>query len=250
MTVKTSVKMVERTMDLFEAFSAAKKPMSLTNIAKAMGVPVSSCHGLVHTLRQRGYLYSVSFRQGTYPTRRLLDIAESIVKFDPLLERLQPVLDGLNDNCGETVILGKRQKEGVVYLEVVEGIHTVRYVAQAGDQKPFHSSAIGKAALSRMNANEFRHFIESDTLARITPNTISEPACLAEEIDLGRKQGFFVTRGENVVDVMAISVPFVCNNEVYAIAIAGPINRMESQLPFLIELLRDVHDVLDERPVS
>jgi IclR family acetate operon transcriptional repressor len=242
--------MVERTMDLFEAFNAAKKPMSLTTLAKAIGLPVSSCHGLVHTLRQRGYLYSVSFRQGSYPTRRLLDIAQSIVKHDPLLDRLQPLLDGLNDNCGETVILGKRQKDGVVYLEVVEGIHTVRYVAQAGDQKPFHSSAIGKAALSRMKDDEFRHFIESDPLARITPNTISNPQGLAEEIELGRKQGFFVTRGENVVDVMAIAVPFTCNGEVYGIAIAGPINRMEPQLPLLIELLHDVHDALDERLVS
>jgi len=250
MTVKSSVKMVGRTLDLFEAFNAAKKPLSLTALAKAMGAPVSSCHGLVHTLRQRGYLYSVSFRQGSYPTRRLLDLAQSIVKHDPLLERLQPLLDGLNDSSGETVILGKRQKECVVYLEVVEGIHTVRYVAQAGDQKPFHSSAIGKATLSRLNADEFRQFLKSDPLQSITSNTISDPTLLAEEIELGQKQGFFVTRGENVIDVLAVSVPFAFNDEVYAIAIAGPMNRMKPQLPALIELLRDAQDALDENSVS
>lgn len=248
MTVKTSVKMAGRTMDLFEAFGAAKKPLSLTALAEAMDAPVSSCHGLVRTLRQRGYLYSVSFRQGTYPTRRLLDIAQSIVEHDPLLDRVRPLLDGLRDACGETVILGKRQKEGVVYLEVVEGLHTVRYVARAGDRKPFHSSAIGKATLGRLNASEFRLFIESDPLPKITPNTISDPAGLTEEIEFGREQGFFVTRGENVVDVLAVSVPFAFNDEVYAIAIAGPMNRMEAQLPVMVEQLRHLQKTLDENP--
>ena len=104
----------ERTLALFEAFEASGKPLVLSELAQRMNVPVSSCHGLVRTLVGRGYLYAVSRRKDFYPTRRLLDLAQSVVRNDPFLERIEPQLQGLRDETRETVILGKRQGEAVL----------------------------------------------------------------------------------------------------------------------------------------
>jgi len=70
-----------------------------------------------------------------YPTRRLLQIAEVISANDPVLRCLAPLLADLRDASGETAILGKRQENIVVYLDVAESRQMIRYGAQPGDSK-------------------------------------------------------------------------------------------------------------------
>lgn len=87
------------------------------------------------------------------------------------------------------MIFGKRVKDRAVYLNVLEGPHTVRYAARIGDFKPLHSRAVA-----------------------------------------GRARGWYVTRGENVADVMAVAPPVAINDEMFAIAVAGPPQHMTRHL--------------------
>jgi len=222
-----AVKSAARALDVFEAFAEARRPLTLKELAAAIGAPTSSCHGLVRTLQTRGYLYEAG-RRGLYPTKRLLDVARAVVAHDPLLERLAPLLEALRDATGETVILGQRQGGRVVYLEVVEGPRTVRYTAAPGEHKPLHSSAIGKALLGTLPAAERAALIAAEGLPRITPDTITDAAALEADLAEGRARGVFVTRGENVADVMAVAVPVTVNGEALGIAIAGPLARMQA----------------------
>lgn len=224
------VKTVARTLDVFEAFVAARRPLSLSQLARAIRVPVASCFGIARTLERRGYLYTVRARRGFYPTKRLLENARLIVAHDPLADRLAPVLAGLRDGTGETVIFGKRVEDRVVYLDVLEGVHTVRYTARVGDLKLLHSSAIGKALLGALGDAERRSLLAGLELVRVTPATLTSRRALAADLAAGRARGWYVTRGENVADVMAVATPVVMNEEVFAVAVAGPIQRMTPRL--------------------
>jgi IclR family transcriptional regulator, acetate operon repressor len=227
-----------RTLDIFEIFGAAQQPLSLSEIARTIKVPVSSCHLLLRTLLDCGYLYSLGRRKLYYPTRRLYDVARSIAAHDALIEGLRPALTNLRDRSGETVILGKRQGDAVLYLEVLESAKTVRYTARAGEYKPLHSSAIGKALLAALAPEELDDWLDSHALERVTPNTLATPAQLKANLQQGRKRGYYVTRGENVIDVMAVAAGLALDNEALGIAIAGPLHRMESALARHAELLR------------
>jgi DNA-binding IclR family transcriptional regulator len=145
--VMDSVKTADRTLDLLEAFARIKEPLSLSELARQLDCPVSSCHGLVRTMKGRGYLYLLQHRRRYYPTRRLLEIGAAIAAHDPLVERLIPTLEALRAHTAETVILGHRQDDEIVYLHVLEGPQTIRYAASPGERKPLHSSALGKAFL-------------------------------------------------------------------------------------------------------
>ena len=226
----TAVSAAGRTLDIFELFGLAREPLSLTELAKRISVPTSSCHAIVRTLQQRGYLYSVSRRKEIYPTKRLLDLAQAIVAHDPFLERIAPLLLRLRDETGETVIFGKRQRDAVLYLEVIEGAHTVRYTARPGEYKPLHSSAIGKAVLAQLDAAALQTWLAAQRLPAVTPNTITKPQRLRADLQAGRKRGYFVTRGENVADVMAVAAGISINGDAFGIAVAGPLQRMSAEL--------------------
>jgi len=232
-----NVTAVERAIDIFEAFQAHQKPLSLTDLAEAVDIPKSTCHAIVATLTARGYLYSLTRPRALYPTKRMYDVARDILEKDPFIERTTPVLERLRDASRETVILGKRQGDSVVYLQVVESTHSIRYSAKPGDIKPLHSSSIGKALLGCLKEAELREWVAGHKLAPVTATTITDPEALVADILQSRRTGYFQTRGENVSDVWAVAAFLSVNKETFAVAVAGPRHRMESSLAECAQLL-------------
>jgi IclR family acetate operon transcriptional repressor len=234
---KPNVTGIERILDIFEAFQAAQRPLSLTDLAEAARIPKSTCHAIVATLTSRGYLYSLTRPRSLYPTKRMYEVTRDILKNDPFVERATPLLERLRDITRETVILGKRQGDGVVYLHVIEGLHAIRYSAKTGDIKPLHSSSIGKALLGSLKEAELRQWFVDRPLPAITTTTITDPKALLEDVRKGRRQGYFQTHGENVSDVWAVATLLDVNKETFAIAVAGPRHRMEGSVQDVAHLV-------------
>jgi DNA-binding IclR family transcriptional regulator len=232
-----AVTAVERVLDIFEAFDRAQKPLSLTDLAEMTDIPKSSCHAIVGTLTARGYLYSLTRPRALYPTRRFFDLARAIHDKDPFVERVMPLLERLRDASRETVILGKRQGDAVIYLQVMESPHPIRYSAKPGEFKPLHSSATGKALMGSLKEPELRALIAGRALLAITGSTLTEADALVADILESRRRGYFLTRGENVPDVWAVSAFLSVNSETLAVAIAGPRHRMEHNVAECAQLL-------------
>lgn len=236
-----------RTLDLLEAFRSARKPLSLSALARIAGIPVSSCHGLIRTLERRGFLYYPSQHEA-YPTRRLYELAREIDAHDPIAQRLAPALATLRDDTGETVILGLRDGDAVLYLLVLEGPQVIRYTARAGERKPLHSSSIGKALLGSLSSDALDDWLAGRTLPRITDRTITSATKLKRDLAAARARGYYVTSGENVADVMAIAAPLSIGSAALGIAVAGPLQRMEPRLRKHAErLLATVRGATDGR---
>lgn len=216
-----------RTLDVFEAYRRARRPLSLSELARLADIPTSTCHGVMRTLEQQGFLYFVSGRDA-YPTRRLWELAETLRENDPLAQRLEPALAQLRDEVDETVILGTRQADSVLYLLVLESRQSIRYSSRAGERKPLHSSSIGKVMLASLAPAALDAWLGRRRLARVTANTLTRAAALRADLDAGRKRGWHTTHGENVADVTAIAAPLTIGNTVLAVAIAGPTHRMQS----------------------
>lgn len=225
-SVPTLTPAAVRLLNIFETFSILKRPLSLSELAHRAEIPVSSCHTLMRTLERCGFLYFLSPREA-YPTRKMLDIAITIDAHDPIAARLAHSLARLRDECGETVILGSYQNNAVLYLLVLESEQTIRYSARAGEHKPLHSSSIGKAFLGEKGDEELEEWLAGNPLKKATTQTIVSARQLKRDLTESRARGYFVTRGENVVDVMAVAAPLRIGTMTLGVAIAGPLHRMQ-----------------------
>jgi len=127
----------------------------------------------------------------------------------------------------ETVILGRRQGNRVIYLAVIEGPQTIRYSARAGDLKPLHSSSIGKALLSALGPVDRKKTVAKLRLEKITDRTLTDQFTLLEDLKRAAARGYSETRGEHVADVMAIAKSIWLGENQFAVAVAGPLYRME-----------------------
>ena len=124
--------------------------MTLSELASRIGAPVSELPlALVRTLRNRGYLYTVSGRSLLYPTKKLLEGRDrDRHQRSRSLPSWARSLADLRERTAETASSSASGLDTrVVYLEVLEGPQTIRYAAQPGRIIPLHSSAIGKAML-------------------------------------------------------------------------------------------------------
>ncbi len=234
------VKTAGRTVEVFEAFAQARLPLTLSELARALNAPQSSIFNLLRALESRGYLYSVGGNKRVYPTRKLFDLADAIAGYEPVVPRVEVHLTALRDRTNETVIFGARQGERVIYLAVIEGRQTIRYIAQAGSLKPMHASAAGKALLMAMALPERTKLARRLALPATTARTITGADALLADIAAAELRGYAQTEGENVADVMAIACPVRIEGVTYAVALAGPIGRVAACAAEYAAAIRDV----------
>lgn len=232
-----TVPAASRVLDVIEAFSRVRRPMTVTALAKVLELPASSCHGLVKTLEERGYLIRLADQGGYYFSTRLEQHAARIAGFDPLPPWVLPALEATRDAADETTLLAKLSGTNAVYVEVLESTQSIRYIAQVGDLRPLYASAAGKALLGSLDAQTQAEIIEEIDLLKRNPRTIVDRQALLEDLTTSAARGWYMTRGEFLPEVTAVAVPILLSGEHYAAVVAGPSARMEAKLHAHVELV-------------
>ncbi len=224
------VKTAGRTVELFEAFAKLRRPASLSELAAAIGMPLSSCSNLVRTVQARGYLYLLRDRGPLYPTARLLELARVIAANDPISLRVAGHLVALSETCGETVVIGTIRGNEVIYIDVVESKQAIRYSIRPGSMRPVHANSIGKAVLSRMDATTRSALLKKLQYKKFTAKTILSAEGLETDIRSSMRRGWFGNSKESVEDLAAVAMPVTINAGTFGISIAGPAGRMQGAI--------------------
>jgi len=224
------VKLVARTLDLFELFAAERRPLSLTEMARGLDVAASSCLALARTLVSRGYLYEVRKRGGYYPTRRLQLLANEIDAVDPVVEMLHPWLVKLRDATGETIVLGKIHGVMVLYLDVVESAKDVRYSCAPGSQRPLHANSIGKAIFGELSPQMQQTLGAKLVFERYTDATVPDLATLISQAGAAHARGWYVNIGESLPELSAVATALNFAGDLYGLSVVGPTERIRQHL--------------------
>jgi DNA-binding IclR family transcriptional regulator len=241
-------KIVERTLDLLELFAEEKRPLSLSDIARLLKIPVSSCHDVLQAMQARGYLYELAPRAGYYPTLRLQKLGKEIGDHDPVVQRADLVLRSVRDTLDESVLLAKVSGMHATYLLVFEPTHPLRFLMKVGDQvRSLYATSGGKALLGSLDDRDLTTFLRNATLTPMTERTITAKADLRADIELSRQRGWYVNDGESQDGVTTISAPFRWNNAVYRVTVAGPSARLAPRLHQASGLITNVCRMLEMR---
>jgi DNA-binding IclR family transcriptional regulator len=241
-------KIVERTLDLLELFAQEKRPLSLSDIARLLKIPVSSCHDVLQAMQSRGYLYELAPRAGYYPTLRLQRLGQEISENDPVVLRAELLLRSLRDTVDETVLLAKVTGLGASYLLAFESAHPLRFMVKLGENvRSLHATSAGKALLGSLDDRALDAFLKTAALKPLTRATITSRTLLRKDIELGRTRGWYLNSSESIEDVTTVSAPFRWNGAVYIVTVAAPSSRLDKRLDQVVELLTNVTLMLEMR---
>jgi DNA-binding IclR family transcriptional regulator len=243
------VKLVERTFQCFELFASEQRPLSLTEISRALGIPTSSCYDILQTLERLGYVYELEPRGGYYPTLRLLDIANSIASADPILLRADILLRSMRDTLDESVFLSKVNGLQATYLLGLQSSSLLRTVISPGEKlRSLHATSAGKALLASVEKETLDAYFATADLKPLTPHSLTSKKALRQQLAEGRAGGVFTNRNESVEGVLSISATFHWNRATYIVSIIGPEVRLDGKLGWARPLLLDICRRLELRP--
>lgn len=223
----SSVKSALRTLQILEIFSDAKQPLVLSELARRMDAPKSSCLALLETLTERGYLY----RSGSgsyYPTGRWLGHARRIAEHDPVAAQVHASLERLRDRIGETAIDAVLAGDQSIYLDVVESTELIRFSARIGDVKPLHISASGRALLGTLDEAACLEVVGRLSFGTTPARTGARGKAqkLARTVAEEKQRGWSANIGEHRPDVISVAAGLDINGTAHALVIAGPFNRV------------------------
>ena len=190
---------------LLRLIVADKGETALPEIAEQAGVPTSTAHRLVATLVDEGML--VRSARGRYmvgPVVRALTDAQSLHSLLRLMG--QPIVDKLARETGHTAHLGVFEADMVTYL-LKSGEHCGDLFTREGMALEAYCSGIGKILLAHLSDEDRERYLSGGPFVPLTPNTITDPELLREELDLARRRGYAIDNCEIGVDLRCIATP-------------------------------------------
>ena len=236
------VKQIANLFELMKFFVRAKKPLSAQEIVEEFAWPRSSVFNTISTLVDLGYLYQPTARGGYYPTGKWMDLARELSEAQPLPESLHKLLVKLAKETGETLYLATAEGTCIVFLDVVESSADLRFIANVGQRIPIHIAAAGRAILSQYSDTERAATLKRIKYQRHENDAFMTPESVEKDIEQSRQQELYINMGIYAPGVSGIAVPLTFQNRHCALALGGPISRIEKKIDTLGKLLHDSVD--------
>ncbi|MCA9860333.1 MAG: IclR family transcriptional regulator, partial [Thermomicrobiales bacterium] len=130
----------------------------------------------------------------------------------------------LTEACGHASYIGVPAGRHYVFLIAVESTRSVRVTIDVGENRAYHSGAIGKVLLADLDDDEVIELTGTAPFPQLTPKTIVSPNDLLKEIAEIRQTGVAFNREESILGASSIAVAIRDSNEraVAGLAIVFP----------------------------
>ena len=194
---------LDRALSLLEALVNLAEPASLAEVAAAARMPKPTAHRILATFVTRGYVRRRE--DGRYePGTRILRLAGRVHESLDLATFARPAMLVLQTLLPETVHFAVLEHGDIVYIEKLEGRRAFRMASRVGMSVPLHCTAIGKAALAYLSADECLARLGPEPYERRSPRTITRWADLQRDLSKVVERGFAIDNGENEEDIRCV----------------------------------------------
>jgi DNA-binding IclR family transcriptional regulator len=201
-----SVQSLERAFAVLR--QVAREPSGISEVARAVDLPVSTVARLLGTLESLGAVARIG-ESTTYGIGDgVRELADSSGVTAVLTTRARPVLSELVARTGETSGLSVIEDHEVVYLDHVENSHEVTLRDWTGTRLPLHVVSSGLVLLAAEPPRSVDAYL-AGPIARLTPATVTQPARIRRRLASIRRQGFVWTVGEFDTGITSVAAPVV-----------------------------------------
>jgi DNA-binding IclR family transcriptional regulator len=221
------IKSVVKVLDILEYLASARRPVGVSEVARAVNFHVSTAHRLLRTLASRGYVEQEAALRQYVLGPRLLALSGAYRGGEMLVQVARPELERLRDSIGETIHLGVYRHGQVIEVASASSRQPVSVTLGAGFQDPAHCSALGKVLLAHLPSDSLAALLAAGPLERRTPRSITRKPELARALDAVRRRGFAIDEEELASDLCCIAVPVTDSSGqvVAALSVAMPKSR-------------------------
>jgi DNA-binding IclR family transcriptional regulator len=244
------VKSAGRVLEIFEFFAHRHGPATVSEVAAALGYPLSSTSVLLKSLLTLGYVEYNARSREYHPTIRFAVLGTWI--FERLFaeeEEIPRLMDALQAETGETIVLAMQHDAHVDYIRILQSTLPVRFYIKPGSRRPIWRPAAGKVLLAQQEDRGVAALVRRIN-ARQPADARVDPRALLEELARIREAGHARSEASMVPDtaMLAMVLPVPAGHRPLALGVSGPLARMRRNSRRILALMRRKIETLSARP--
>lgn len=234
---------------VLDSFTRKKPSLTVGEISEATGLPKTTVHRIVASLRDVGLLDQDGRRQGYRLGMKMFHYGSSVLESLDTPTRAHPHIAKLQQLTGEIIHFHMFDGHQMVCVEREEMVASSLTTLQAA---PTYCTSVGKAFLAFQD-DELVRKIAAEGLHAYTENTITTLDGLLLEMEQIRQRGYSIDNEEIETGLRCIGAPVRDSTKrvFAAISVSGPAERMpDARLlglsSVVIQIANDISEALAE----
>lgn len=201
---------VGRALTVLETLVESPDGMTLTALAKATGIPLATCAGVVYTLEQRGYAARKVVGRSHFwrPTMSLYGLAVRLVRKGDLTTVAQQEMQELAREMEMPVHIGVLTGSTIVYVAKATHPGFIQFNTSVGKIAPFNLTALGRAIAASLPDEELAPLLThlaDGAGPKGAPATVAAFLALLDQV---RQRGYAWENEEEQADIACAAMAF------------------------------------------
>lgn len=202
---------------LIETFNPEHPRQSIAEAAAASGLDRATARRCLLTLVALGYaeydgkLFTL--------TPRVLRLGTACLATMPLPQIVQPLLDELSGELGESSSVSIRDGAEIVYVARAAQRKVMSIALMPGSRLPAYCTSMGRVLLAALPEAEARALLGAGPLPARTPYTLTDPEAVMAVLAKVRANGFAAVDQEVELGLCSLAVPLVSSRRLVVAAL-------------------------------
>ncbi len=190
-----------------ETFTADRPRQSIAEVSAGSGLDRATARRCLLTLAHLGY----ADYDGKYftLTPRILRLGTACLATMPLPQMVQPLLDRLSDELGESSSVSILDGGEIVYVARAAQRKVMSIALMPGSRLPAFCTSMGRVMLAALPEAEARALLEAEKPVARTRYTMTDVGSILAELAKVRAQGYALIDQEVELGLRSIAVPLL-----------------------------------------
>lgn len=202
-------KSLEKGLRILALFNRDTPVLTQSQIAKTLGLNMTSTYRYINTLVELGYLEKSMKTKEIRPALLSLVLCNNLMRATDHLTMIENVVDRIHRENNISIDTAFVVDDALVRICHREAEETLTYRLPDVSPNCLHNTALGKAYLASLPDAQAADKIASLALAERTPKTIADKDRLLAEIRKTRDRGYAVCEEEYLPGLLAIGAALV-----------------------------------------
>lgn len=220
---ESPTRVLSKARAVLDCFRPDNKPMSLTEVATATELPLTTAQRLLRSLVAEEFLS----REGTRYRLGLglIGWASAAQRGLNVIDAARRGMERLRDESDETVTLHMREGLQRICVASAPSRQVISARSEPGQVFVLQSGAPSKILMAW--DDEVINRVLERGLVQLAPNTVTDPDKFLRELEMVRERGYARSSEENAAGVASVCVPVrdSAGRVIAALCVGGPVSR-------------------------
>jgi IclR family pca regulon transcriptional regulator len=198
---------LERGLAVIRAFSADTPSLTLSEVARDVGITPATARRILLTLEKLGYVRSDGRRFALTP--RVLALGWAYLSSLDLGDIAGPFMEELSAKTGESCSIATLDLPDIVYVARVPTSRIMTVALGVGARLPAYVTSMGRVLLAGLPADELDTYLGQLVLDQLTARTVTSVDALRDVISRAAADGFALVDQELELGLRSMAVPIV-----------------------------------------